>query len=277
MTKGNKCEEKGQCEKPTVNAKGNEATTQIKKSRQNSEQNGGRSQKIFHSSIISVVIGLSNILIGTAILLKGMTSHHWVAKSAFGIWFGFFILCTGVIGISYSMSKSKKKEHLLVCLNVIAISLAIVSLGCYASAMVHYHGVRTGNISTMCSNTSGKRLNGDTESCRKRDINTATLFAVLNGFLLALSGIQCVVCILVMALCSSARDCCVRTFAGNDDSDEFWQSMYTGYPYVLKYSSFTNLHVLFDLNDHVSTVSVKSLETGHKEPRHPGKLKEENY
>ena len=91
MTIGNKCEEKGQCEKPSVNANGSEATTQVSRSCQNKEQNGGRSQKIYYSSIISVGIGLSSILIGTTILLKVMTSHHWVAKSAFGIWFGFFV------------------------------------------------------------------------------------------------------------------------------------------------------------------------------------------
>ena len=250
----------------------------------------------------------------------------------------------------------------MVCLNVIAITLTIVSLGCYASATVHYHGVRTGKISTMCSNTSGKSLNGDTENCRKREINTATLFAFLNGFLLVLSGIQCMVCILVMALCSTARDCCVRYFAGNVDRDELWvsvaeaianttyfvrtvhiytihilyisnqhvkgtnqfrvigymqpmllsetikasneregvaiplcyigvaiakyihfrkdkkilikrnkpsfpplliafiilqQSMYSGYPYLLRYSSFTNMHVLFDHNGHGTKVTVK--------------------
>ena len=109
---------------------------------------------------------------------------------------------------------------LFVYLNFVTMALTLVSFGCYAGAVVHYHNIRTGGINVECRNTtsSSKQLIEDRDNCRNRQRSKATLLAVLNGFLLVLSLVQSLVCLLLIMYCSVARNCCKKLFIGNDDN-----------------------------------------------------------
>ena len=82
---------KSRCNKQIDNTNCSEECEPAKS--RNCKQDGKRLRKkcFYKLSIISVVIGLSNVSLGTAIFIEGMKLPYWATKSAFGIWFGFCV------------------------------------------------------------------------------------------------------------------------------------------------------------------------------------------